>query len=69
MFQQQLDVSRVWLMKNDGSTLAHSGIDQSTQNRAVFIVILGKTQFCSLLENQSASLGEALRVLGRTEGT
>ena len=51
VFQQQLDVCRAWFIKDDGSTLAHREIDQSIQNRAVFIVILGKTKCCSLLEN------------------
>ena len=54
MFQQQLDVSRVWFIKNDGSTLAHSEIDQPIQNRALFDVTLSTTQFCSLLENHLA---------------
>ena len=51
MFQQQLDVSRVWFIKSDGSTFAHRDIDQSIQNRAVFVVTFSKTQFRTLLEN------------------
>ena len=35
MFPQQLDASRVWFIKNDGSTLAHREIDQPIQNRSV----------------------------------
>ena len=43
MFKQQLDVSGVCFVKNDWSILAHNEVDQSSQNRAVFVVILSKT--------------------------
>ena len=51
VFQQKLDVSRVWFARNNWPVLIHSDLHGSIQNCAVFVIILRKTNLNDFIEN------------------